>query len=210
MVTNTPEPTPLRDSRATRERILDALGKMVMRDGLASIGVNALAREVGCDKVLIYRYFGDLDGVFSAFAARGDFWWSVEELTGGIDPARVPLAGALKLVLRRHAHALRARPLTLAVLAAELVDRTPLVIALEAVRERRALQLSAWTVEHYRLPPSLDFAAVSMILGVAVNYLAVRARTIRVMSGVKIETDADWERVFAAMDTLIDGVLRAA
>ena len=80
-------------------------------------------------------------------------------------------------------------PLTLAVLAAELVDRTPLVVALEAVRERRALQMSGWIVEHYRLPPSLDFAAVSMILGVAVNYLAVRARTIRVMSGVKIETD---------------------
>ena len=30
------------------------------------------------------------------------------------------------------------------------------------------------------------------------------------MSGVKIETDDDWERVFAAMDALIDGVLRAA
>jgi AcrR family transcriptional regulator len=210
MVTSDMKSRAARDSRATRERILDALGTMVMRDGLASIGVNALAREVGCDKVLIYRYFGDLDGVFSSFAARGDFWWSVEELTGGIDPSRMPLADGLKLMLRRHAHALRARPVTLAVLAAELVDRTPLVIALETVRERRALQMSGWIVEHYRLPPSLDFAAVSMILGVAVNYLAVRARTIRVMSGVKIETDADWERVFAAMDALIDGVLPAA
>src|ERR1700683_223442 len=95
MVTNDMKSRAARDSRATRERILDALGTMVMRDGLASIGVNALAREVGCDKVLIYRYFGDLDGVFSGFAARGDFWWSVEELTGGIDPSRMPLADGL-------------------------------------------------------------------------------------------------------------------
>ena len=43
-----------------------------------------------------------------------------------------------------------------------------------------------------------------MLLGVAINYLAVRARKIRVMSGVKIKTDRDWERIFAAMDSLID------
>jgi len=210
MVTNDLKPTPARDSQATRERILDALGTMIMRDGLVSIGVNSLAREVGCDKVLIYRYFGDLAGVYSSFAARGDFWWNVEELTRGIEASRMPLSEALKVMLRRHAHALRARPMTLAVLAAELTNRTPLVVALEEVRERRALQLSSWIAEQYRLPPSVDFAAVSMILGVAINYLAVRARTIRVMSGVKLETDDDWDRIFAAIDSLIDGLLRGA
>ncbi len=192
-----------------RARILEAVGRMIVRDGLAAIGVNALAREAGCDKVLIYRYFGDLEGVYAAYAAQSDFWWSVDELTRGIDPSRTPAAEAMKTLLRRHAQALRARPVTLAVLAAELTNRTPLVVALEAVRERRALELSAWIGEHYRLPPSADVEAVGMLLGVAINYLAVRARTIRVMSGVKIKTDRDWERIFAAIDSLIDGVLRA-
>ncbi len=191
-----------------RARILEAVGRMIVRDGLAAIGVNGLAREAGCDKVLIYRYFGDLEGVYSAYAAKSDFWWDVDELTRGIDPSRTPAAEAMKTILRRHAQALRARPVTLAVLAAELVDRTRLVVALEAVRERRALELSAWIGQHYRLPPSADVEAVGMRLGVAINYLAVRARTIRVMGGVKIKTDGDWERIFAAIDSLIDGVLR--
>jgi AcrR family transcriptional regulator len=191
-----------------RARILEAVGRMIVRDGLAAIGVNGLAREAGCDKVLIYRYFGDLEGVYSAYAAKSDFWWDVDELTRGIDPSRTPAAEAMKTILRRHAQALRARPVTLAVLAAELVDRTRLVVALEAVRERRALELSAWIGQHYRLPPSADVEAVGMLLGVAINYLAVRARTIRVMGGVKIKTDGDWERIFAAIDSLIDGVLR--
>ena len=68
------------------------------------------------------------------------------------------------------------------------------------MRERRALELSAWIGERYRLPASVDVEAVGMLLGVAINYLAVRARTIRVMSGVKIRTDRDWERIFAAID----------
>jgi AcrR family transcriptional regulator len=209
MVTSLAKRSAARDSDAMRARILAAVGKMIVRDGLAAIGVNALAREAACDKVLIYRYFGDLEGVYSAYAAQSDFWWNVDELTRGIDPSRAPAAEAMKTLLRRHAHALRARPVTLAVLAAELVDRTPLVVALEALRERRALELSGWIGAHYRLPATADVEAVGMLLGVAVNYLAVRARTIRVMSGVKIRTDGDWERIFAAIDAMIDGVLRA-
>jgi len=198
---------PTRDSDALRARIMAAVGTMIIRDGLAAIGVNALAREAGCDKVLIYRYFGDMDGVYAAFAAKGDFWWRVEDLTLGIDPNRAPLGQAMKILFRRHAAALRARPVTLAVLAAELTNRTPLVVALETVRERRALELSAWIGEHYRSPASLDIAAVSMLIGVALNYLAVRARTIRVMSGVNIATDDDWERLFAAIDAVIDALV---
>jgi AcrR family transcriptional regulator len=52
-----------RDSGETKTRILDALGRLIVRDGLATVGINALAREAQADKVLIYRYFGDLDGV---------------------------------------------------------------------------------------------------------------------------------------------------
>ncbi len=209
MVTSLAKRSPARDSDLMRARILAAVAEMIVRDGLAAIGVNALAREAGCDKVLIYRYFGDLEGVWAAYAAQSDFWWSVEELTRGIDPERLTLAGAMKTILRRHAEGLRARPVTLAVLAAELTNRTRLVVALEAVRERRALELSKWIAERWRPPPAADIEAVGMLIGVAVNYLAVRARTIRVMSGVKIRSEADWERILAAVGALIDGVLRA-
>jgi AcrR family transcriptional regulator len=210
MVTSVAKRSPARDSEAMRARILAAVGRMIVRDGLAAVVVNALAREAGCDKVLIYRYFRDLEGVYAAYAAQSEFWWSVEELTRGIDPARASAAEAMKTLLRRHAEALRARPVTLAVLAAETTNRTRLVVALEAVRERRALALAAWIGERWPLPPSRDVEAVAMLLGVAVNYLAVRARTIGVMSGVRIKSDGDWRRIFAALDALIDGVLREA
>ena len=51
---------------------------------------------------------------------------------------------------------------------------------------------------------SIDFAAISLILSTAVTYLAVRARKIRIMSGVPIKTDEDWNRIYAAMDAVID------
>ena len=198
-----------RDSEAMRARILAAVGALILRDGLAGVGINALARQAGCDKVLIYRYFGDLDGVYAAYAAKSDFWWTVEDLTEGLDPAQTSLAEALKTMLRRHAAALRSRPITLAVLAAELSNRTALVVALETLRERRALQASAWIGARYRLPPGKDVEAISMVIGVAINYLAVRARTLGVMSGVRIASDADWKRVLAAVDAIVDALAAA-
>lgn len=202
MVTN------VRNADAMRSRILKGLGRIIVRDGLAAVGVNALAREAECDKVLIYRYFGNLDGVYEAFAARGDFWWSLPELIGDVDPTRMSASTAMKLILRRYSQAIRSRPITLAVLASETTERTKLVVALEKVRERRSLELLAWISDNFRLPAGMAFDVVSMILGVAINYLSVRGRSVRVMNGVPIRTDADWERLHAAIDRIVDRVMR--
>ena len=55
-----PPPPRRRDRAATEERILTAVGEVLARDGFAAIGVNAIAKQAGVDKVLIYRYFGGL------------------------------------------------------------------------------------------------------------------------------------------------------
>src|SRR5215469_14970122 len=90
-----------RDPEETKQRIIDALARVILRDGLSAVGINALAREAGCDKVLIYRYFDDLDGLYAAFAASREFWWTVEEMVDGIGPG-TSAGAAMKLLLRRH------------------------------------------------------------------------------------------------------------
>ena len=107
--------------------------------------------------------------------------------------------------LRRHAAEIRKRPVTLAVLAAEPANRTALVIALEDIREKRALEIAQWLAAQYRIPRGLDIEAIAALLAAALNYLAARSRKIRVFSGVKIKSDADWERLLKAVDRLVDG-----
>ncbi len=196
-----------RDPEETKQRILDALARIILTCGLSAVGINVLAREAGCDKVLIYRYFGDLDGLYAAFAASRDFWWTVEEMVDGLGP-KISAADAMKLMLRRHTEALRARPVTLAVLAEEAANRTPLVIALETIREERGLALNAWTAKNLKLPRGIDFAAISLVFSTATTYLAMRARKIRVMSGVEIRTDENWARIYEAMDAMIDAIVK--
>lgn len=200
-------PARQRDRAKSEKAILDAVARLILREGLSGVGINALAREAGVDKVLIYRYFGDLDGVYRAYAEHGDFWWSVEDM---IDGPADGMAAALKNGLRRHAAEMRKRPVTLAVIAAEPANRTPLVIALEEVRERRTLELMKIVFERYGAPEGVDVMAVIALIGAATDYLAARARKIRVYSGVEIKTDKDWERIFATVDAMIDGAFAAA
>ncbi|MFO7645107.1 MAG: TetR/AcrR family transcriptional regulator, partial [Desulfosarcina sp.] len=68
-----------RDREATRELLVDAVGKLLAEKGFTHLGVNAVARQAGVDKVLIYRYFGGLPGLIKAFGQEGDFWPSIEE-----------------------------------------------------------------------------------------------------------------------------------
>ena len=70
----------VRDRQATEERILATVGQVLARDGFAGIGVNAIAREAGIDKVLIYRYFGGLPKLLRTWGASGRFWPSVSDL----------------------------------------------------------------------------------------------------------------------------------
>lgn len=198
-----------RDREKTGKAILDAVGRLILRDGLSGVGINAVAREAGADKVLIYRYFGDLDGLYRAYAEAGDFWWTVEDMLASVASAAT-LAEALKAGLRFHAAEMRNRPVTLAVIAAEPENRTPLVVALEEVRERRSLDLMTRIAARYDVPEGADIPALTALLAAAIDYLLARARSIRVYGGVEIKTPRNWERIFTTIDAMIDGALAPA
>ena len=113
-----------RNKEETKDKIIDAVGRLLAEGGFRKLGVNAVAREAGVDKVLIYRYFGGMPELLRAFGVSGDFWPTIEELTGGnLEGLRKkPLPQAAATVLHNFARALRSRPLTSEILAWETVE----------------------------------------------------------------------------------------
>ena len=63
-----------RDREATEKRLLDTIGKMIAEDGFEKIGINAIATQSGVSKILIYRYFGSVEGLMAAYIRQHDFW----------------------------------------------------------------------------------------------------------------------------------------
>jgi AcrR family transcriptional regulator len=182
-----------RDRSATEERILAAVGEVLARDGFGAIGVNAIAREAGVDKVLIYRYFGGLPELLRAWGASGRFWPSLDELLGD-DPQAVlrrPLAERYALFFDHFIDALRERPLTLEILAAEIVERNELTAILEDEREQWGAEAETLLGgDEFKRRPHLRGITLLWVAGV--QYLLVRARKIRVFGGIDLGSDAGW------------------
>ena len=189
-----------RDRAATEARILGAVGEVLARDGFGAIGVNAIAKQAGVDKVLIYRYFGGLPELLTAWGRSGRFWPSVDEVlqSAPADLLQRPLADRFAHFFEHFIDALRARPLTLEILAAEVVQRNELTAILEAERE-------AWGLEAARVLGGPELArepwagTLMNVLVAGVQHLLVRARQIRIWSGMDLHSDAAWLQIRGAV-----------
>jgi AcrR family transcriptional regulator len=197
----------LRNREATRQKLITAVGEVLAQKGFTQLGVNAVANQAGVDKVLIYRYFGGMPGLIKAFGREGDFWPSMDELAGGdIEAFRcLPLEEKLVAMGLNFLQGLRQRPLTLEVMAWEMMERNDLTVELETIRETRMLRFA----ELY-LPTEGsrgDLMAVNAIVGAGISYLVCRGRRLRWFNGIDLESDEGWQRIEAAIRQIVAGVM---
>lgn len=199
-----------RDREATRTRLITAVGTLLGREGFKGLGVNALAREAGVDKVLIYRYFGGLSELIAAFGREGNFWPSIKELAGGDieEYGRLPLTEQLSRLGRNFISAIRQRPLTQEILAWEMVERNELTIELETIRENTMMNFFDMFFPATNKGP--DIAAMGAVIGAGVSYLVCRGRQISLYNGVDLQSEAGWQRLERAIDMMIAGLFAGA
>jgi AcrR family transcriptional regulator len=125
-----------RNRSQTEERFIDALCEHLCAEGWAECGVNRVAQRCGSDKVLLYRYFGDLDGLYVA---------TVERRPLLPEPSCLLAEGAqLQSVFRRYTAFLDDHPLTQFLLHNFRPPRNPLAAAFaerfaQLVRDLRPL-----------------------------------------------------------------------
>ncbi len=200
----------MRDKEKTKERILGAVGRLLAEKGFGDLGINAVAREAGVDKVLIYRYFGGMKELLRAFSHSGVFWPTFEEVTGG-DLAALkarPLEERVRSVALNFAKALRNRPLTQEILAWETVERSHLNSILVKVRK----ELSERLFREPGLVPAeskADVMAITTLIAAGINYLILRGRLDGDFNGMDIRSDVGWKRIEAAVGAICDKCLKS-
>jgi hypothetical protein len=106
------------------------------------VRVNDRQRLEGA-RVRRVRYYGGMPQLLRAFGESEEFWPSVSEMTGEDIEAlmSMPLAESVSAVLINFARALRRRPITLEIMAWELVEQNELTEVLREVRENMSIKL---------------------------------------------------------------------
>ena len=161
----------------TEQRIIDAVGAILLEQGYPAVGINAIARQAGCDKVLIYRYFGGFDELLLAFAETTTLWWDVDEIIfeTAAECADIALPDFLQALLNRYVTALESRPLTLEIMAWEMSTQNNLTNTLARTRGERGMELVKRIRAFYQ-QPNIDIGGILGVFGASINYLIIRTR----------------------------------
>jgi AcrR family transcriptional regulator len=161
----------------TEQRIIDAVGAILIEQGYPAVGINAIARQAGCDKVLIYRYFGGFDELLLAFAETTTLWWEVDEIIceTAAECTEIALPDYLQTLLNRYVTALESRPLALEIMAWEMSAQNNLTNTLARIRGERGMELVKRIRVFYR-QPNIDIGGILGVFGASINYLIIRTR----------------------------------
>lgn len=184
----------------TEKKILKAVENILLNKGFSAIGINAIARTAGCDKVLIYRYFNNLEGLLKTFAEQHDLWWHVDDLINEEFVAQNNLSLFLNELLKKHIQEIQARPLTQEIMAWELSDHNELTIALGRTRAERGMLLVK-KIRSLFANPNIDIGGILGIFGASVNYLIIRTRHLP-----KDKATEEWWRFEQSLSNLLKSI----
>ncbi|ORB59757.1 TetR/AcrR family transcriptional regulator [Mycobacteroides saopaulense] len=94
----------LADARTSvaAEKILDAAAELFVRDGVAAVGMNEIAKAAGCSRATLYRYFENREALHIAYVHREarTITGQVTAAVAGIDDPAERLVSAVLTSLR--------------------------------------------------------------------------------------------------------------
>lgn len=188
-----------RDREATERRLLDTIGRMINEIGFEKIGINAVATQSGVSKILIYRYFGSMEGLMTAYIRQHDFWINFPHEI----PERSQLPAFLKKMFREQIEQLRSNPTLKRLYRWELSSDNDMIVKLRQQREsagiRRIEEVSRLTGY-----PQQELATLASLITASITYLVMLEEFCPVYNGIPLNDDAGWQQIIQGIDALID------
>jgi AcrR family transcriptional regulator len=192
---------------ATEAQIIAAFGRVVQRNGLRNVGVNEVLKEAGVGKALLYRYFGGLPGLVTAWGQKNRLWPRLADLVP-LSNARSDASPAehLKKIVVRNANVHRADPVRIEMLADELMTPTPISGALSEIRQQLGKDHAAVFARNRVFR---DNHLLMVVMMAAASYLAMRAVKAPLYMGEDLADEETWARLMGEIGSIIDNMLAA-
>lgn len=196
----------VRNRAATEQAILDAAKRLLAEEGFQNFGINAVARGAGCDKQLIYRYYGGLNGLVEAIGTDLGSWVTdrIPDDTGGM--FLLTYGDLMERLSMLFLDALRADPLMRRIVAWEVSESSEQVRRLS---EARSKALAGW-IERMRgslVPPKgVDAQAVNAMIFAAIQHIVLAAAVSDQCAGLVLKNGKDWEKAATALKRIVRGV----
>lgn len=193
----------------TELEVIEAFGRILVRDGASGIGINAISREAGVSKPLIYDYFGGMPGLFLAWNKKYQLPAPAEGIRHKLQQGSpAERAAAIAEVVVAFGSNLRSRPDHLAIHSDELSSRPALAPYRDSVLAK--LDCSADRLFGGDTGPRQEFSqrAVSVLFA-AVMYLSLRTRNWPDFLDLELQSEEGWKTTMNTVSEIVQLVLNA-
>jgi len=203
-----------KDRQNTEQRLLQAAGEIVLEKGFSALGVNAVAQRAGVSKMLIYRYFGSLEGLLQEWALQHNFWAEVSdgtiqqiEAVAADDPGEQlrEYGRLLSELFSQQADSLQSSLLHREVLRWILMEENE--VNHKVLHRVEEMGVAITRAMRNKIDSSRDIEATVALLIGGIYYLSLMSDRTDVFNGIDLQSDMGWERIKASIDLLIELLL---
>jgi AcrR family transcriptional regulator len=195
----------VKDREVTEQKIIEAVGRVICRGGYERVDINAVAKEAGVSRMLIYRYFGDLDGLLSEFARQKDYWLKLnvsfkEQLDRTDFDHLQSFSTELFIGQLRD---LRANRELQELIRWSLAEKRPFIQEIDAQREKVGIEIIQSVIS--KLPSTdLDIKALIGLLISGLYYIVLRSSTTDVFNGIDLSSENGWGEIETGITQFFD------
>lgn len=188
-----------KNRHATEQTLIKAVNDIIEESGFEGLGINAIAAKAKVSKMLIYRYFGSLDGLIVAYIQQNDYWINFNEQL----PDKEHIGEFIKQVYKRQIVELRKSYTMKRLYRWELSTDNKIVRELREKRENKGIMLVE-AIGKLTQHPQRETAAIASIVSAAISYLALLEENCPIYNGLKLQEESGWKQLEEGINILVD------
>jgi AcrR family transcriptional regulator len=198
-----------RRSRAdTSQRIVEALEAVIIERGLEGVSLNYVAEKANTSKVLIYRYFGGLDGLMDHYVRMGKLFPILSpEFVLQIRPDhKLSLSRVWYRQVIQVYRSFRSSNVGAELFKATVVEKNVTADVITKAIDEELTRL----VDQLSFVAGADNKAISAVILGGMSYMTILAQLNRPIIGLDLRDEADWKRIEGAVKLLYIGLSKLA
>ncbi|MBW3521651.1 TetR/AcrR family transcriptional regulator [Chryseobacterium sp. LC2016-27] len=194
---------PIRDKEKTKQKLLNAVGKILKTKGYSGLMVSKIAAVAGFDKKLIYEYFGSTDKLIDEYIKSQDYW-SKFELGEDVDLSDGGREMSKLAILNQFENLKKNKELQ-KILVWEMSESRPILKKLLDQREEVGEELFKNITDPHFGDKAEEYRAITAILVAGIYHLNLYTGHNGVtFCGIEMKTEEGRKKIEKALVDIID------
>ncbi len=194
----------IRDKQRTKQKLINAVGKILCKEGYTAIRINKIAEVAKVNKKLIYDYFKGLDGLTKAYLEQVDFW-SLEKSKALGNPPIVDLSkDKVFSILKNDFEYFQNSVEMQKIIVWSLSEKNKSIRALQDSREEYGRELFQISDKIFQ-GSGIDFRAVNAIFVSAIYYMVLHVKSNGGnICEIDVLTSEGRDRIFKTINQILE------